>query len=152
MNDRSSRASAIVSLAILCVIAGFPASLPAQAVRLPPVVEPEDDPSLQLVSHPDSSSQILQAPGETDVAPATPPPERPMLPPGVRNGVFQKALLDYTWLAPGGADGLGTNDAQLQGIFALPCPTIDSPLVITPGFAVHCLDGPQNADLPPRLH
>jgi hypothetical protein len=104
------------------------------------------------VSHPDSSSQILQSPGDGDVAPAVPQPDQPRLPPGVRNGVFQKVLFDATWLAPGGADGLGTNDLQLQGIFALPCPTINSPLVITPGFAVHYLQGPQNADLPPRLH
>ena len=70
----------------------------------------------------------------------------------MRNGVFQRLLFDATWLAPGGADGLGNNDLQLQGIFALPCPTINSPLVITPGFAVHYLQGPQNADLPPRLY
>ena len=61
----------------------------------------------QLVSHPDSSAQILQAPGESDVAPATPPPDVPTLPPGVRNGFFQKVLFDATWLAPGGADGMG---------------------------------------------
>ncbi len=124
----------------------------AQVVRLPDVVPPEEGPPALLVSHPDSSSQILQAPGETDVAPATPPPGQPTLPPGVRNGVFQKFLFDYTWLAPGGADGLGSNDVQLQAIFALPCPTVNSPLVITPGFAVHYLQGPTNADLPPQLH
>jgi len=70
----------------------------------------------------------------------------------VRNGVFQKALFDGTWLAPGGSDGMGMYDLQLQTIFALPCPRRDSPLVITPGFAVHYLEGPQNVDLPPRLH
>ena len=113
---------------------------------------PGQSPPGQLVSHPDSSSEILQAPGETDVAPASPPPAEPQLPPGVRNGVFQKVLFDATWLAPGGADGMGSNDLQLQAIFALPCPTRDSPLVITPGFAVHYLQGPQNVDLPPRLH
>jgi hypothetical protein len=120
-------------------------------VRLPAVIPDEQFPPGQLVSHPDSSSQILQSPGDGDVAPATPDPGQPRLPPGVRNGVFQKLLFDATWLAPGGADGLGTNDLQLQPIFALPCPTINSPLVITPGFAVHYLQGPQNADLPPRL-
>lgn len=129
-----------------------PAYLTAQVVRLPAVEEPEQQPPGQLVSHPNSSSQILQAPGETDVAPATPQSNQPTLPPGVRNGFFQKALLDAAWLAPGGADGLGTNDVQLQAIFAMPCPTINSPLVLTPGFAVHYLQGPQNTELPAQLH
>jgi hypothetical protein len=121
-------------------------------IRLPAVLPEEQSPPGRLVSHPDSSSQILQSPGDIDMAPAVPQPDQPRLPPGVRNGVFQKVLFDYAWLAPGGVNGLGTNDVELQGIFALPCPTINSPLVITPGFEVHYLQGPQNGDLPPRLY
>ena len=71
-----------------------PASLSAQVVRLPAVEPPSQSPPGQLVSHPDSPAEILQAPGTTDVAPASPPPDEPQLPPGVRNGVFQKVLLD----------------------------------------------------------
>lgn len=123
----------------------------AQVIRLPAVVPAEQSPPGHLVSHPDSTAEILQAPGETGVAPAS-PPDGPQLPPGVRNGFFQKVLFDATWLAPGGSDGMGTNDLQLQSIFALPCPKPTSPLVITPGFAVHYLQGPQNVDLPPRLY
>ena len=37
---------------------------------------------------------------------------------------------------------MGDNDLELKGIFALPCPTINSPLVITPGFGVQYLQGP----------
>jgi len=125
--------------------------LSAQVMRLPAVTPPEQGPPGQLVSHPDSPAEILQAPGETGAAPEAPAPSEPQLPPGVRNGFFQKVLFDYTWLAPGGADGLGVNDIELQGVFALPCPTPDSPLVITPGFGVQYLQGPQNADLPPQL-
>jgi hypothetical protein len=146
----SSLISHLFFLAILCL---FPSGLCAQEViRLPAVLPEEQSPPGQLVSHPDSSSQILQSPGDIDMAPAVPQPGQPRLPPGVRNGVFQKVLFDYAWLAPGGANGLGTNDLELQGIFALPCPTINSPLVITPGFEVHYLQGPQNGDLPPRLY
>ena len=145
-----------VILLIVCWVIGLPpAGLLAQEVIRLPAVEPEaNGPPGQLVSHPDSSSQILQAPGQGDVAPATPPPGQPQLPPGVRDGVFQKLLFDATCLAPGTspAQGLGMDDVQVQGIFALPCPDADSPLVITPGFAVHYLQGPQNVDLPPQLH
>ncbi len=130
-----------------------PSSLIAQdVIRLPAVVPEEQGPPGQLVSHPNSSAQILQSPGDGDVAPATPQPAEPRLPPGVRNGFFQKALFDATWLAPGGSNGMGDDNLQLQGIFALPCPTINSPLVLTPGFAVDFLQGPKYADLPPRLY
>jgi hypothetical protein len=138
---------------LLCSAAWLaPACLSAQVIRLPAVEPPGQSSPGQLVSHPDSPAEILQAPGQTDVAPASPTPAEPQLPPGVRNGVFQRVLFDATWLAPGRGDGLGSNDLQLQTIFALPCPTRDSPLVITPGFTVHYLEGPQNVDLPPRLH
>jgi hypothetical protein len=129
-----------------------------EVIPLPAVVPAEQSPPGVLVSHPNSSSQILQSPGETDVLPATPWPaeessDKPLLPPGVRNGFFQKVLGEAAWLAPGGSNGLGSTDLQLQGIFAMPCPTIQSPLVITPGFAVHYLQGPQAPypDLPPQL-
>jgi hypothetical protein len=157
-----------LSRAVICVLAVYavifllhPAELAAQVVRLPAVeptgsvttdslVYPPPDAGQpgQLVSHPDSSSEILQTPDRNDIAVA----EEPKLPPGVRNGVFQKILFDGTWLAPGGADGLGIYDLHLQSIFALPCPTIQSPMVITPGFAVHYLDGPASTDLPARLY
>ncbi|MBN1394874.1 MAG: hypothetical protein JW959_07615 [Pirellulales bacterium] len=119
----------------------------AQVVRLPPVSPPD-----RLASRPDSSADILQTPGELGIAQPPAPEAEPRLPPGARNGVFQKILFDSTWLAPGGYDGMGMTDVGLEAIFALPCPTIDSPLLITPGFAAHYLDGPQRADLPPRLH
>ena len=119
-----------------------------EVIRLPAVAPEEAGPPGRLVSHPNSSSEILQAPGEGEIA----PPDEPPLPPGVRNGMFQRLLFDAVWLAPGGANGMGVNDHELKGIFALPCPTIRSPLVITPGFGVQYLQGPENADLPPRLY
>jgi hypothetical protein len=147
--DARSRCSLLLLCFAVCIT---PACLYAQVVRLPAVEPPDRSPPGQLVSHPDSSSQILQAPGLSDVAPASPPSDEPQIPPGVRNGVFQKVLGNATWLAPGGADGMGMYDLQVESIFALPCPTRNSPMVITPGFAVHYLQGPQNVDLPPQLH
>ena len=47
---------------------------------------------------------------------------------------------------------MGVTDLHLEAIFAAPCPTIKSPLVLTPGFAVHYLDGPANSGLPPQLY
>jgi len=123
-----------------------------EVIRLPAVLPADRSPPGQLVSHPNSSSEILQSPGDGDVAPATPQSGEQRLPPGVRNGVFQKVLFDATWLAPGGTNGMGVNDLALQSIFAVPCPTRNSPLVMTPGFDVQYLQGPKYSDLPPRLY
>jgi hypothetical protein len=120
--------------------------LAAQVVRLPEVIPEEEKYPGQLVSHPDSAAEILQAPGGTvaDV-PAQSPSD-------VRQGMFQKLIFNGTWLA-GGTDSrsFGQNDLESKVILALPCPTRDSPMVITPGFTVHYLQGPDNVDLPPRL-
>jgi hypothetical protein len=151
MNDNLRRLLLIVIIHYSSFIIS-PCLFAQDVIRLPAVLPEEQSPPGQLVSHPDSSSEILQSPGDGDVAPATPDPGQPRLPPGVRNGFFQKVLFDATWLAPGGSNGMGVNDLALQSIFALPCPKPDSPLVITPGFDVQFLQGPQNADLPPRLY
>jgi hypothetical protein len=123
------------------------APLFAQVVRLPEVIPEQERYPGQLVSHPDSTAEILQAPGGSAAdVPAQPPSD-------ARPGMFQKLILSGTWLA-GGVDSrsFGQTDLESKIILALPCPTRDSPLVITPGFTVHYLQGPANVDLPPRLY
>jgi hypothetical protein len=146
--------SLIPHLSSLIILFFWPTILEAQVVRLPPVEDQqqqrESTPDL-LAMRPDSSSEILQAPGEESMAPPSPSPHRPTIPPGTRDGVFQKALFDYTFLGAGGTRGLGMNDIHLQLIFAAPCPRRDTPLVITPGIAVHYLEPPAGVPLPPRL-
>ncbi|MEN6407281.1 MAG: hypothetical protein ABFC77_12515 [Thermoguttaceae bacterium] len=116
-----------------------------------PAVEPAiASPAGQLVSHPNSSSEILQSPGGSDIAAS--PSTTTAIPSDVRDGVFQKVLFDATWLAAGKSNGLGINDLELQTIFAVPCPKRESPLVMTPGFGVQYLQSPKNVDLPPRLY
>lgn len=85
------------------------------------------------------------------------PTERPAeasdLPPGARPGVFQKATLETTWLAPGhGANDVGITDAEVKAVLGFPCPTRQSPLVVTPGWAIHLFDGPTRGELPPRVY
>ncbi|MGW8256749.1 MAG: DUF6268 family outer membrane beta-barrel protein [Thermoguttaceae bacterium] len=116
--------------------------------RLPAVLPEEKKFPGLLVSHPDSSAELLQAPGDSVV---NPPAEAPKS--DVRPGMFQKLIFQGTWLSRGvGSRGFGQDDLEAKLILALPCPTRDSPLVITPGFAVQYLDGPANVDLPPRLY
>ena len=117
-------------------------------VRLPVVVPSEGRSPGLLVSHPDSSSEILQAPGSQDPAFA----ESSDLPDGARPGVFQKLIFDGTWLASGRASGFGMSDLSLKTVLGFPMPTRRSPLLITPGFGVHYLDGPVASDLPSQLY
>jgi len=119
--------------------------LAAQVVRLPAIDLQEEDYAGRLVSHPDSTGEVLAWPGDASPTPV------PDLPPDARPGMFQKLVFSGTWLAPGG-DGLGISDLELKSILAVPFPTRLSPLIITPGFAVHYFDGPSSTDLPPRVY
>jgi hypothetical protein len=67
----------------------------------------------------------------------------------IKPGAFQKLSFTGAWM-PGG-DELGISDLETFAVFGLPCPTIEAPLLITPYFAVHYLDGPTTPDLPARL-
>jgi hypothetical protein len=69
-----------------------------------------------------------------------------------KDGFFQKLYVADTYIPRGGTDGLGFNDAEIALSVALPLPTRRHPVVITPGFTTHFLDGPANTDLPARLY
>ena len=120
--------------------------LAAQIMRLPAVEAGVPGPSGQVLPCQDLSADVTAPPAET------PAPPEPELPPGARAGVFQKLLFNGTWLASGGADGLGIGDLELKTVLGFPCPTIKSPLLVTPAFGAHFLDGPRGTDLPPRVY
>ncbi len=50
-----------------------------------------------------------------------------------------------------GTNDLGFTDLELKSIIAFPTISEDSPLVLTPGYGMHLVDGPQAPDLPPQL-
>ncbi|TWU21237.1 DUF6268 family outer membrane beta-barrel protein [Bythopirellula polymerisocia] len=74
------------------------------------------------------------------------------LPPGTRNGVFQKLLFTGTYLPQLEADSLGWGDLEAGVVFGFPFLRRDTPLLITPRFGVHYLDGAANFDLPDTLY
>ncbi len=150
--SRSSQAVLVVGLWLGA------SPLAGQVVRLPAVLPSEESPAGRLVSHPDSAAEPLQAPGEPSL------PDQPELPPDARPGTFQKLIFDGQWLPRGGSDGLGLSSMELKGVLALPVPSRQYPLIITPGFAMHYFDGPSTGhrhapphgwaerDLPPRVY
>jgi len=81
--------------------------------------------------------------------PAPPDPDRP---PDARDGFFQKLLFSYEWITGGDGDEMGVSDLEIKTILALPIPSRKWPLLITPGFAVHYLDGPTVPDMPARVY
>jgi len=138
--------------AVLALLVSFSAApLAGQVIRLPAVAPQQQlypgqqQYPGQLVSHPDSAAELLQAPGEPQTV------EESELARDARPGVFQKLIFTGTWLAPGGSDDLGISSLDSRAAFAVPFPVRESPLIILPGFAVHYLDGLTGRDLPPRV-
>jgi hypothetical protein len=57
-----------------------------------------------------------------------------------RTGMFQKVNFNALWVPTNGSRGLGMTELDLSAMFALPLPTPDSPLLITPKFATTFFD------------
>ena len=152
-----------------------------QVERLPVALPPTDVFPGRLVSNPDTKLQFQPLPGQEYrdaadeperipryysepesvpfeplpqlVTPAEAEEEFTILPKESRPGFFQKITFDTTWLARcAGADALGQTELETTMTCGLPFPDRRSPLVISPGFAVHYVDGPTGRDLPPRLY
>jgi hypothetical protein len=72
---------------------------------------------------------------------------------------IQHINFEYAWFAGGnGGSALGINDVDLSVSFAFPIfANPQTPLLVTPGFAVHYWQGPESqgpvpADMPPRTY
>ena len=78
-------------------------------------------------------------------------PSETQLPTGVRNGVFQKLYFTGTWLPRLEGDSLGVSNLETGAVFGFPFLRRDTPLLVTPQFAVRYLDGTTTPDLPARL-
>jgi hypothetical protein len=101
----------------------------------PPIVVPRDEPA-------DSGYSIT---GEPDL-------KKSLIPMGSRDGFFQRIKFTGTWLPQMEDDSLGWTDFNTELVTALPFFTRENPIIITPSYQLHLLDGPNNIDLPPRLH
>ena len=67
-------------------------------------------------------------------------------------GRLSEASFVNTYLPRLGGNGFGMYDVELTSVWGVPLPTKEAPLVITPGFATHWLDGPSGLDIPSQLH
>lgn len=82
------------------------------------------------------------------------PPGR-KLPPGAKPGALQQLILTVTELPRLGSNGLGLATLETSLTVGMPAPTIDSPLLVTPGFGWTFVDeasGPMDPGLPATLY
>jgi len=73
-------------------------------------------------------------------------------PPGAKPGVLQAAVFNATWMPALQNDGFAQTDLETYVTLGFPCPTRDSPLIITPGFETHFLSGYSSPALPAQLY
>jgi Domain of unknown function (DUF6268) len=79
-------------------------------------------------------------------------PTKSWFPPSGHDGFFQGIDFIGDYLPRFNDESLGMSDLQLGANFGLPLITRETPLVVTPFFGVHYLDGPNSPDVPPRLY
>ncbi len=83
------------------------------------------------------------------------PPAGRKLPPGAKPGPLQQAIFTITDLPRLGSNGLGLLTLDTSLTIGLPAPTINSPLLVTPGFGSTFVDeisGPSDPGLPSQLY
>jgi len=135
--------------------------VPYSAIPGPAPLEPGPTATFEgTIQPPPPSFDPYAPPGTT---PPTLLPRDPFLQPGSIPPVdgfytkmtrfFQEARLDYVWMPGDSVEELGVNDIELSGTFAVPFfYNTETPLLITPGFAINYWSGPRGvaADLPAR--
>lgn len=69
-----------------------------------------------------------------------------------KDGFFQKLAFTGTYIDRGSLASFGLNELDLSLTVAVPAPTRQWPMLITPAFNVIYVDGPTTPDLPARLY
>lgn len=90
---------------------------------------------------------------EATIAPANQVTAVP-LPPGARDGVFQKMYFTGTWLPSlsDEPDALGIGDLEMGVVLGFPFMRRDTPLLVTPQFGTHLLSNEDALDIPSTLY
>ncbi len=104
-----------------------------------------------------SSPDLLFAPPRRPTGGYLPPPQsippvNPDRPPDARDGMFQKLIATSSYLDGGGTRGLGITRVDLRSVLAVPLPSRDHPMLITPGFDVWFFQWPDVPDLPGEVY
>jgi hypothetical protein len=133
-------------------------TIPPGGVVLPPDPNAPPPPVGSAPWQPYPPSNPAVPAGTPVPPPAVPFPDQPspnslasIAPPGSRNGFFQKVNFTATYLPRFGNQDLGMTDLEAQLVLAVPFVTVETPLLITPKYGFHALDGPDSPDVPPQV-
>jgi hypothetical protein len=137
----------------------FPAAFVDTYDRIVPLPRVDDEPSepVQPDASPSDAPLLEDATGPEFILPpdldyGIPVVEEPHLN-DFKNGFFQRVGVTATWLARGdNADGLGLTELDAFAMFAVPMPSREWPLVISPTFNTRWLDAPAGSPLPSTLY
>jgi hypothetical protein len=69
-----------------------------------------------------------------------------------KDGFFQKLSFTSTWIDRGALDTVGVTELELYLATALPIPSREQPLIITPGFDTRFFDGPLAPEMPAAVY
>jgi hypothetical protein len=142
----------VLALAVAARAEDAPVPLPPvdasffSRIRLAALGDPQDltEPLL-----PDDVAPPGQPPQEFE------PPAGRTLPPGAKPGPLQQAIFTLTELPRLGTEGLGLLTLDTSLTIGMPAPTVNSPLLVTPGFGTTFIDevsGPMDPGLPSQLY
>jgi len=147
----AAAAAAAEEVAALPAVSGIEPLPPVEQgiferIRLAALGDPQDltEPLL-----PDDLAPPGQPPQEFE------PPAGRKLPPGAKPGPLQQAIFTVTELPRLGRDGLGLTTLDTSLTIGLPAPTVESPLLVTPGFGTTFVDeaaGSGDPGLPAQLY
>jgi hypothetical protein len=138
-----------VWLGLLLLMGDASAQIAHPDGRLPPVEQitvehvpfPTSEPSFLLASDPPE----FRLPEDVLAAP------EPHLSP-YKQSFFQKLSFTVTGILTDGSDGLGILETELFAAFAMPAPTTQTPLILTPNLLVDFVDEPAYVALPSELY
>lgn len=75
---------------------------------------------------------------------------RPKLSPA-KDGILQTLAIQSTWIA-GSGDNIGMTEVSGSATLGFPAPSRESPLLVTPGYGMFFLVGPDSIQAPPTLY
>ncbi|NOZ40686.1 MAG: hypothetical protein GXP24_10735 [Planctomycetes bacterium] len=168
----ANQAAGELRLAIVTIL--LIAFVPARTNAQPIFIQPQADYGGQLVQEmvpyqprmPSPSEVVCSAPPldqtpiyldscpefcQSEVFQQAKPQATEHVPSGFREGLFQKLFFSGTWIPQFDDDSLGFSELETGLVFGVPFFRVSAPLLITPRFAVHYLDGPTTPDLPARV-
>jgi hypothetical protein len=100
----------------------------------------------------DATTEDRQLVGPGRFMPLPPVAEQPLFrAPGAKQGVLQYAGFTKTLLLGGAGDNIRFLDLAVKATLGFPFPSRQSPLLASPGFTAHLIDGPTTEDLPGHL-